>query len=110
MDTAGVITLIAVVLIVLALVYYLVSVIFALMKITNRAFEIELGKNDRAHHATVEIGGDELRHAVGVDRLEHALPDAFTNDPRQQFALLDVTDSVSAAFISAGFFMAFIIR
>src|SRR5262245_32125908 len=37
-----------------------------------------------------EIGGDELRHAVGVDRLEHALSDALTNNPRQQFALLDV--------------------
>src|SRR5262245_23424715 len=38
----------------------------------------------------LEIGGDELRHVVAVDRLEHALSAALTNNPRQQFALLDV--------------------
>src|SRR5262245_17759847 len=62
----------------------------ALVKIPNRAFEVEVGENDRAHHATVEIGRDELRHAVGVHRFEHALPDALANDPRQELALLDV--------------------
>ena len=60
------------------------------MQIAHRAFEVEIGKDHRAHHATVEIGGDELRHAIGIDRLEHAPPDALANDPRQELALLDV--------------------
>src|SRR4029079_2890777 len=54
------------------------------LQLANRALEIEVGKDHRSHHAAIEIGGDELRHAAGVDGLEQSLLDALTDDFRQQ--------------------------
>ena len=60
------------------------------MQITHGIVEIEVRKDHRPHHAPIEMGGDELSHAVGINRLEQPLLDAFTNDLREQLALLDV--------------------
>src|SRR5688572_12086257 len=60
------------------------------MQIANGHVEIEIGENDRAHHAAVEIGGYELAHAERIDRLEDPAIDALADDLRQHLPLLIV--------------------
>jgi len=60
------------------------------MQIANSAFEIEVGEDDRSHHAAIEISGYELRHAVRIDGLEQSLLYPLTDDPREQLPLLIV--------------------
>ena len=60
------------------------------MQITHGTFEIEVGENDRSHHATIEIGRDKLRHPVGICRLEHSLLYALSKIVREEFSLFDI--------------------
>src|SRR4029079_17136866 len=40
------------------------------VQIANSALEVEIGQNDRAYHAAVEINRDELRHTYWIDGLK----------------------------------------
>src|SRR5262249_2907089 len=58
------------------------------LQVFYRAAQPELGENDRTHHAPVEMGRNELGHAVGIDGQKLLLPDALTDHLGEQLSLL----------------------
>ena len=60
------------------------------MQVPHRALEIEIGQDDRSHHAAVEMGRYELREASGVDGFEQPLLHAVSDDLGKDLAFLDV--------------------
>src|SRR5262245_29777643 len=60
------------------------------MQVPHRALEIEIGEDDRSHHAAVEMGRYELREARGVDGFEQSLLHPVTDNLREEPAFLDV--------------------
>ena len=60
------------------------------MQVPHRALEVEIGQDDRSHHAAVEMGRDELREARGIDGFEQALPHTVADDFGEDPAFLDI--------------------
>src|SRR5262245_63259296 len=60
------------------------------MQVPHRALEIEIGEDDRSHHAAVEMGRYELREACGVDGFEQSPLHPVTDDLGEEPAFLDV--------------------
>src|SRR5690349_9899726 len=62
----------------------------ARLQILDGTLQIEVVQNDRTNHASIEMRGDELRHAVGVYRSKLPLPDPLADDLGQHSALFFV--------------------
>lgn len=60
------------------------------LQVLNCGAQLEIVQDDRANHAAIEKGRNELSHAIAVDTIEKAGFDAASNDAGQHLALLCV--------------------
>lgn len=60
------------------------------MKIAHGSIQIEVGENDRSHHAAIKMGRYKLTHADRINGLEYLLADSVADDLRKHLTFFVV--------------------